>query len=345
MVPFHRVDGALLGQQLHYMSTKGDTGMVGLAKEGPIYSVEWSPNGTLFAAVYGFMPAKATMFNTKAEAVFDFGTGPRNIALFNPQSSLLMIGGFGNLRGHIQMWDVAGKSIVSEFDAPDSTDVKWCPDGQRILTTTCAPRLRQGNGYKVWHYSGSLQHEKNFQTGDELWEGDWQTVKQGTYEQFHISKAKVSGIKTSQPMESKQAYRPPGARGTKSSFKLHDDDEAPENIKKNNAPENMSKSALKNKKRKEAAKNKVKTEKDKEDALAAAATMNHNNNQKNNYQGAAGLLADPDKEKKIRKVNDKLSKIQKLKAQVAEGKTLEKNQLESLTKEQELLDELKALKL
>merc|ERR1711915_795589 len=22
-----------------------------------------------------------------------------------------------------------------------STDVKWCPDGQRLLTTTCAPRL------------------------------------------------------------------------------------------------------------------------------------------------------------------------------------------------------------
>jgi len=332
-------------QQLHYMSTKGETGMVGLAKEGPIYSVEWSPDGTLFAAVYGFMPAKATMFNIKAEAVFDFGTGPRNIALFNPQNNLLMIGGFGNLRGHIQMWDVSEKTIVSEFDAPDSTDVKWCPDGQRLLTTTCAPRLRQGNGYKVWHYSGSLLHEKNFQTGDELWEGDWQAAPQGSFGEFKISKARVSGIQTSQPIVSKQAYRPPGARGTQSSFKLHDDDEAPESTKKNNAPENMSKAALKNKKRKEAAKNKVTTEKDKQDALAAAASMNHNNNQKNNYQGAAGLLADPDKEKKIRKVNDKLSKIQKLKAQVAEGKTLEKNQLESLTKEHELLDELKALKL
>jgi len=332
-------------QQLHYMSTKCDTGMVGLAKEGPIYSVEWSPNGTLFATVYGFMPAKATMFSTKAEPVFDFGTGPRNIALFNPQTSLLMIGGFGNLRGHIQMWDVAAKSLVSEFDAPDSTNVAWCPDGQRVLTTTCAPRLRQGNGYKVWHYSGSLLHEKNFSTGEELWEGDWQTASPGTYGPFNISKARVSGIQPSQPQVSKQAYRPPGARGTQSTFKLHDDEEAPQNMKKDVAPENLSKSALKNKKRKEAAKNKTKTEKDREDALAAAATMNHNNNQKNNYQGAAGLLADPDKEKKIRKINDKLSSIQKLKDQQAEGKTLEKNQLEKLTKEQELLDELKALNL
>merc|ERR1719431_1168059 len=310
-------------QQFHFMSVRGGTGMVGLAKEGPIYSVEWSPDGALFAAVYGFMPAKATMFNTKAEPVFDFGTGPRNSAVFNPASNLLMIGGFGNLRGHIQMWEVASKTLNSEFDAPDSTDVKWCPDGQRFLTSTCAPRLRQGNGYKVWHYSGALLHEKSFQSGDELWEVAWQEA--------------------SQAMESKQVYRPPGARGAQSSFKLHDDDEAPENVKKG-TPENMSKSALKNKKRKEAAKNKAKTaEQDKTDALAAAASMNQQNNKKNNYQGAAGILADPEKEKKIRKVNDKLPKIEKLKSQLAEGKTLEKNQLESLSKEQTLLDELKAL--
>ena len=30
--------------------------------------------------------------------VFDFGTGPKNTLLFNPQSNILMIGGFGNLR-------------------------------------------------------------------------------------------------------------------------------------------------------------------------------------------------------------------------------------------------------
>jgi translation initiation factor 2A len=66
----------------------------------------------------------------------------QNLALFNPQSNILMIGGFGNLRGRIEMWDMANNSLISTFDAPDSTDVKWNPDGQHILTTTCAPRLR-----------------------------------------------------------------------------------------------------------------------------------------------------------------------------------------------------------
>merc|ERR1712179_185953 len=110
------------------------------------------------------------------EPVFDFGTGPRNEAMFNAQSSLLMIGGFGNLRGKIEMWDVAKKVMISTFDAPDSTNVSWCPDGQRLLTTTTSPRLRVSNSYKVWHYSGALQHEKAMATGDELWEPEGQCL-------------------------------------------------------------------------------------------------------------------------------------------------------------------------
>ena len=30
------------------------------------------------------MPAKATLFDLKCEAKFDFGTGPRNSAFYNP---------------------------------------------------------------------------------------------------------------------------------------------------------------------------------------------------------------------------------------------------------------------
>ena len=56
-------------------------------------------------------------------------------------------------------------------------------------------------------------------------------------------------------------------------------------------------------------------------------------------------MTDPEKEKKMRKLKDKIAGIQKIKQAQAEGKQLEKNQLEKLSKEQELLDELKALNL
>ena len=48
----------------------------------------WNPTRPEFCVVYGFMPAKATVYNSKCDKVFDYGTGSRNMALYNPQVTL-----------------------------------------------------------------------------------------------------------------------------------------------------------------------------------------------------------------------------------------------------------------
>ncbi|KAI5297142.1 hypothetical protein KEM56_005048, partial [Ascosphaera pollenicola] len=53
-----------------------------LDKEGPIHDVSWSPAGTEFGVVYGFMPAKTTIFNTRGIATHSFPLAPRNTILF-----------------------------------------------------------------------------------------------------------------------------------------------------------------------------------------------------------------------------------------------------------------------
>jgi len=58
-----------------------------LKKKGPIYQIEWSPDSEFFCAVYGFMPAKATLYDNKGNIKFDYGTGPRNTCHFNPQGT------------------------------------------------------------------------------------------------------------------------------------------------------------------------------------------------------------------------------------------------------------------
>lgn len=48
---------------LHYLKVDGSVeGSVPLNKDGPVHDVQWSPNGKEFYAVFGFMPAKATLF-------------------------------------------------------------------------------------------------------------------------------------------------------------------------------------------------------------------------------------------------------------------------------------------
>lgn len=59
-------------------------------KEGPIHSVAWSPLSNEFCVLYGFMPAKATIFNLKCEPVFDMGTGPRNSIYYNPHGNNIL---------------------------------------------------------------------------------------------------------------------------------------------------------------------------------------------------------------------------------------------------------------
>lgn len=129
-------------QALHFLSAKGDSYGVQLTAEGPIHGVAWSPNSKEFCVCYGFMPAKATMFNLKCDPVFEFGTGVRNSLYFNDFGTLLLFGGFGNLRGNIEVWDLKQKKKISSTEAPDSTLLEWSPIGDIFLTATTAPRLR-----------------------------------------------------------------------------------------------------------------------------------------------------------------------------------------------------------
>ncbi|XP_064456682.1 eukaryotic translation initiation factor 2A-like [Ornithodoros turicata] len=197
-------------QGLHFLRTTGDTAIVKRNKEGPIYSVAWSPQCDHFCVVYGFMPAKAALFNLNCDLIFEMGTGPRNSVYYNPHGSLLILAGFGNLRGNVEVWDVKAQKLVSKSQASDSTLLEWSPDGEHYLTATTAPRLRVANGMKVWHYTGSLQHEYMWPANEELWDAQWQPG--GSFEAKPITYVPVAGIQSSQPQASKQVYRPPGAR-------------------------------------------------------------------------------------------------------------------------------------
>lgn len=90
--------------------------------------------------------------------------------------------------------------------------LEWCPNGETFATATTAPRLRMGNGFKVWHYSGALLHETAWTEGQELLEVVWQKYNDGVFQEKPISNVKVQGIQSAQPQASKAVYIPPNAR-------------------------------------------------------------------------------------------------------------------------------------
>ncbi|XP_047450565.1 eukaryotic translation initiation factor 2A [Mugil cephalus] len=330
-------------QTLHYLSVNGETAVVQLAKGGPIYDVAWSPSSTEFCVVYGFMPAKATVFNLKCDPVFDFGTGPRNSAYYSPQGHLLVLAGFGNLRGQMEVWDVKKYKQVSKPQAPDATHFSWCPDGEHVVTATCSPRLRVSNGFKVWHYSGAVLHQWEAGAGSELWEVRWQPFPEGSFPERPIRyQAPANQLGTTQAPPT-QAYRPPALRHLPptSSGKLHED-EPPQDLRP--GEKSLSKSALKNQRKREAKKASKELKPDPGSAPSPGSASTPGPAPVSSSQSEASS-GDPEMDKKIKNLKKKLKAIEELKEQQAAGKVLQKNQLEKVQKEQQLLKELQELKL
>lgn len=332
-------------QSLHFLSTKGDTAIVLLNKEGPIHSISWNPTAEEFCVIYGFMPAKAALFNTNCEVIFDFGAGPRNSIYYNPHGNMVLLGGFGNISGYVDIWDTVSKRRLTKMDCPNTTLLQWSPDGTHFVTATTAPRLRVDNGFKIWHYSGALLYERPWNKQEELWEVTWQTYPDLRFKKPAISFKHVEGIQSSEPAASKEVYRPPAARNQANpvKFNLHDNTDTTET-------RTLSKAVLKMKKKRDA-KRQAKLQQQQGENDTAAVNNGHPNADRSSGAELRNANAgdkvnnrNVDKEK-IKKIKTNLKSIEKLKQLQANGKELDRNQMEKISKEADLLAELKQLTL
>jgi translation initiation factor 2A len=202
---------------------------VSLDKEGPIHDVSWSPNAKEFAVVYGFMPAKTTIFNARAVAQHSFNLGPRNTILFSPHGRFLIVAGFGNLAGQMDIYDLEKNyEKVATIEASNTSICEWSPDGKHILTATTSPRLRVDNGIRIWHVGGGLMYNEDMV---ELYHVVWrpQTIPLLDSPLHPVPAPHPSALdylgKVKTPSKPAGAYRPPGARGsaTPMAFKREDE--------------------------------------------------------------------------------------------------------------------------
>lgn len=200
-------------------------------KEGPIHDVTWSPSSKEFGVVYGYMPAKTTIFNTRGVATHSFALGPRNTILFSPNGRLVLVAGFGNLAGQVDIYDLGkGHQKVCTIEASNASVCDWSPDSQYVLTATTSPRLRVDNGVRIWYAGGGLMYNQELL---ELYQVTWRPQSSAAYineNSLHPAPSPHSSaltyldtIKT--PSKPAGAYRPPGARGqlTPLAFKREDE--------------------------------------------------------------------------------------------------------------------------
>lgn len=176
------------------------------------------------------MPAKAALFDQRGRPLHDFGNNFYNFVSFNSHGRLVALGGFGNLRGTLDIFDRRSLVKIATMDAENASFCQWSPDGRFILTATLSPRLRVDNGIKIWHCAGGLMHVESI---DELYQASWRPILVDQVPQFgqtippapapHTS---VSELATTRKVATpvKAPYRPPGARGLEASLAYRRDE-------------------------------------------------------------------------------------------------------------------------
>ncbi|KAI9678409.1 MAG: hypothetical protein M1829_002007 [Trizodia sp. TS-e1964] len=202
-----------------------------LDKEGPIQDVTWSPNSKEFGVVYGYMPMETIIFNARGVATHTFQLAPRNTIRFSPTGRFVIVAGFGNLAGQMDIYDLEKDfQKVCTIEGSNASVCQWSPDGMYILTATVSPRLRVDNGVRIWHVSGALMYNEDMK---ELYQICWRPQPNcGTPKGDPVhakptphasALAYLGTVKT--PSKPAGAYRPPGARGqvTPLHFKREDE--------------------------------------------------------------------------------------------------------------------------
>lgn len=217
---------------LYLLSAAGDfDARVTLDKDGPIHDVAWSPNSKEFGVVYGYMPAKTTVFNHRGAATHSFPIGPRNKIIFSPTGRFGLVAGFGNLAGQMDIYDLEkGFRKVCTIESGNPSVCEWSADSRYIMTATLSPRLRVDNGVKLWHVSGALMYNQDM---TELYSAMWRPLPREKLAKGdplspvpapHPSAASYLGtVKT--PSKPAGAYRPPGARGLATPLHFKREDE------------------------------------------------------------------------------------------------------------------------
>lgn len=217
--------------EVYFMDNLGITSQrVELPQEGPTFDAAWSPTGMEFIIIYGYMPARATMFNEKGEPVFEFGSGPRNTISFSPHGRYVALAGFGNLAGGIEFWDKNKTTLVGRTELSCTTMYSWSPCSRYFLGATTFPRLRVDNCVRVVRFDGKLIHDHQMKD-THLLQAVFKPALRGVFPDPKYTQDNMIGgpvqpvtaanIGSGSDKKKGGVYRPPGSRGAASTVKLH----------------------------------------------------------------------------------------------------------------------------
>ncbi len=189
------------------------------SKDGPVYDVKWSPSGDKFVVAAGHMPSRSTLYNHKAQPLYEFGEAHRNTIIWAPHGRFVCVAGFGNLAGEMDFYDTVKMKKMGANISHCAVQYGWSPDSRYFMTATLAPRMNVDICFKIFKYNGigPISTEAYTQAFDAMWQPQ-PTSRYPDRGQSPRREGDPKPIKDLAELKEKEtgsvgAYRPPGARG------------------------------------------------------------------------------------------------------------------------------------
>lgn len=71
-----------------------------------------------------------------------------------------MIGGFGNLAGELDFWDIKNMKQIGQAKSHCAVGIEWAPNGTTLATSVLYERVRVDNMITLFHSDGSKLMEE-----------------------------------------------------------------------------------------------------------------------------------------------------------------------------------------
>ncbi len=154
----------LVGGKKHCkVSTEGST----------IHDMKWTPDGSAFLVMSGSQPAKIVLFSSDCVPLVEVDGSYKNYIAFSDGGRFLMLGGFGNLAGDVEFWDLKAKQLIGNTKAHCTVTAEWAPDSRCVLTAVLNPRMRIDNAISFYASTGGKPFLADSYVTTELYEAKW----------------------------------------------------------------------------------------------------------------------------------------------------------------------------
>ena len=92
-----------------------------------------------------------------------------------------MIGGFGNLTGEADFWQLDNLSQLGTIKSECAVGIEWAPDGLTLMCCVLYERVKVDNTISLFSASGNKHLGKSGQPFNMIGSVQWQPRKNDTY--------------------------------------------------------------------------------------------------------------------------------------------------------------------